>query len=159
MQILKIIKQWTPIFVILILVALFFITGLYKYLTLDAIRGNLHFLQQLVMNHLVLASIAFVLIYALSVSTPTPTPTILNIIAGTLFPLPVVILYVCCGETLGGLVLYKSTHSALGKWLTTRTPTKLKKIQQSLSENATALILGLRFLCIAPSWIMNMLCG
>ncbi len=85
MQFSKLLRQWTPLFVLLLGLVAFFYLGLYRYLTFNALQQHHEFLLQWTAQHYLLAVLAYILIYILAVAISVPGAVFLTLAGGFLF--------------------------------------------------------------------------
>lgn len=148
-------KRYIPIFIILILVLTFYISGLSKYITLESIKQHKLIFTNYVNEHDFLAPILFILCYIVLTTMAMPIDTLLMLIAGFLFPMPYALLYVIIGASTGATCLNLAAKTAFGDFLYSWTGPFIRKLEDGFKANAASYMLFLRLVPIFPFWLVN----
>lgn len=151
--------RWAPLVIIIVLCALFFLTGLNKELTPTYLQQHLHLILGLCESHPILAPCILTLAYIVIIIIPTPLPALINMLAGFLFPLPIAVFISVLAETLGGAVLLKIVHTSLGHWLQERQSGRINNLTEKIQRNSWNYISILRLSIIFPSSLINIAAG
>ena len=127
-----------------------------RHLTFDALRENRAWLATFVAEHRVLASIAYVLIYAAVVAMSLPGAAVLTIAGGFLFGTIIGGVHVVFAATTGAAILFVIARTALGEPLRARAGPFLRRTEAGFQENALAYLLVLRLIPLFPFFIVNL---
>lgn len=145
--------KFIPILLIIALILTVYFTKIYQKFSLDWIKQEHLLLKNYVELHPILSPLVFMVLYIVSVVLIIPDSTILTLLAGYLFPLPLAIVYVQVAETIGAYLFYLALKDALP-------PIKkqfLKKMSEKFRLYASSYLLFLRFSHILPFWLINSL--
>lgn len=153
------IQRWGMIIAIIILLVLFFATGLYHYVSLSALQQHHHALSQWTAQHRFWATLIFIAAYTLAVAVSIPGATILTIAGGFLFGIVGGSILVVISATVGALVPFVAARTALADILRRKAGRRLNKMEQGFRENAISYMLFLRLLPIFPFWLINVAAG
>ena len=145
-----------PIVVLVCLAIAAYALGLHKYLTLDALRDNRAALSAYVGGHKVLASLAYVGIYAVAVALSLPAGAVLTLAGGLLFGVPLGVALTVIGATLGATGLFLVARTAFGDALKARAGPFLAKMSDGFSKDAFNYLLFLRLVPAFPFWAVNL---
>ncbi len=148
-------KRFLPLFILLLLIAGIYLTGIHSYLTIDIVKERQADIRYFVDTHFVLASLSFVLIYIISTGLSLPIAGALSLIGGALFPMPLSTFYVVTGATLGSAILFFVARTAFGEILRRKAGPFLQKMEQGFKKNAWSYLLLLRFIPLFPFWLVN----
>lgn len=146
-----------PALIILCFVLYFFLTGKYKTLDFNLIKAQHVIWEQYVQDHPFLAGLYFILIHTISVILIIPISTLLTLIAGFLFPLPLAVAYTCFSETFGALIFFFIMRTAFFQFLSHRKKDYFIHLRESFYRYEISYLLFLRFSHILPFWLINLL--
>ncbi|QZA59129.1 TVP38/TMEM64 family protein [Candidatus Rhabdochlamydia porcellionis] len=153
-------RKWLPflpILIILFFVLYFFLTGKYKALDFNLIKSQHVIWEQYVQDYPILSGFCFILIHTISVILIIPASTLLTLIAGFLFPLPLAIAYTCFSETLGAVIFFFIMRTAFFQFLSHRKKAYFIHLRESFYRYEISYLLFLRFSHILPFWLINLL--
>ena len=145
-----------PVLVLLAGLVLFFALGFDRYFTLAALREHRAMLTYWVGQHLLLAVLAFVAIYAVSTTFSLPIGSLLTLTGGFLFGALLGTLAVVIGATIGATLVFLAAKTALGDLLRAKAGPGLQKMQQGFAANALSYLLFLRLVPAFPFWLVNL---
>ncbi len=154
------IRKWLPFLPILLILSFilyFFLTGRYKVLNFELIKSQHVIWEQYVQDHPILSGFCFILIHTISVILIVPASTLLTLIAGFLFPLPLAIAYTCFSETLGAIIFFFIMRTAFFQFLSHRKKAYFIHLRESFYRYEISYLLFLRFSHILPFWVINLL--
>lgn len=149
-----------PFAVLLIAILVFYLCGYNRLLTFEAIKHEHLKWQEYVRMHPALSALYFVLVYAISVLLVIPDATILTILAGFLFPLPLAIFYCMIAETIGATGFFLAARAAFPsidpfkKWVP-----HIQKWDVKFQQYEIWYLLFLRLSHLLPFWIVNLAAG
>src|SRR5689334_2443051 len=98
-------------------------------------------------------------IYLVSVVLVIPDSTILTLIAGFLFPLPLAIFYSCIAETIGATIFFLAARLAFMETLGRRKGYLMHEMQTKFQANQACYLLFFRFSHLLPFWLINLGAG
>lgn len=152
----KTFKRCLPLFILLVLMAIVYFTGLTRYLSYDYLKSVHDDLTRWVSQHAVISVVLFILVYTASTALSLPGGFLLSLVGGFLFPIPWSTLYVVVGATMGATFLFYAAKTALGDSLQKKAGPFLKKMEKGFQENAVSYLLFLRFVPLFPFWLVNL---
>jgi uncharacterized membrane protein YdjX (TVP38/TMEM64 family) len=152
-------KRAAPIAVIAIALGLFFALDLQRYFTLDNLRDNNEALRAWVAASPLLTLAIFVAVYAAAVAISFPGATILTVFGGFLFGLWPGVPAVVLAATIGAVVIFLASKTALGDVLTGRAGGLVKSMEQGFRENELSYMFVLRLVPVFPFWAINIAAG
>ncbi len=135
---------------------LIYLSGVYKYLSLETLRENHQALKAFTKDHFLLLSLLFVLTYIVTIALSIPVGMFLSLLGGYLFPQPLSLIYVVVGATTGASLLFLAAHTALKNILRKKARPFLKKMEKGFQKNAANYLLFLRFVPLLPFWAVNL---
>ena len=152
-------RRAAPIAVIAIALAVFFAFDLHHYFTLDALRENHEILRGWVASAPYLALAIFILVYAGAVAISFPGASILTVFGGFLFGLWPGVPAVVTAATIGAVIIFLASKTALGDVLTERAGGFVKKMEKGFRQNELNYMFVLRLVPIFPFWAINIAAG
>lgn len=139
----------------IIAIACIYFSGVYHYVSFVTLKYYHEALKSFVIDHFLLVSFLYILIYVIATALSFPGAFVLTIFGGYLFPQPLCTIYVVCSATIGATIVFLVTKTALGDSLKDKASPFLKKMEKGFKENGASYLLFLRFIPIFPFWIMN----
>jgi uncharacterized membrane protein YdjX (TVP38/TMEM64 family) len=150
------VRRLLPLAALPLAVAVVFAFDRDRYLTFAALRENRAALTSFVAANGVLASVAYVLIYATAVALSLPGGAVLTMAGGFLFGTVLGSVLVVLAATVGATLLFLIAKTALGDPLRARAGPFLKKMEAGFQENALPYLLVLRLIPLFPFFIVNL---
>jgi uncharacterized membrane protein YdjX (TVP38/TMEM64 family) len=135
---------------------LFFIFGLDDYVTFEALRENRGRLKAWVAAYPLLTPLAFGLVYMTAAAFSLPVALPLSLTAGFLFGLPLGLLVVVAGASLGAILVFLAARTAIGETLAARAGPALRRMEQGFRANSVSYMLFLRLFPFFPFWMVNL---
>lgn len=151
--------RFIPVLLIIGGMLALYLSGVTSKLNFHHLHAFALHLQELVSDHPVASNLAYFGFYIVSVCLVIPDSTILGLVGGFLFPIPLAMFYVLASETLGALLFYISVRLAFARWLEQKKYPRLQKIKQKLIEGQTSYLLFARFSHVIPFWLINLAAG
>ncbi len=148
-------KRLIPLGILVIAIAIFFLTGLNRQITFDAIALRYGALANWVAGEPVLAVLAVILAYALATALSFPAAWLLTVIAGLLLGWALASLAVTIGATLGACALYFATRLALAGFFRAKAGNVLNKMAEGFRRDAVSYMLFLRLAPVFPFTLIN----
>lgn len=129
--------------------------GLHRYLSLEAVAENRKTLAAYTADNLVLALLAFMVVYVLAVALSLPGATVLTVLGGLLFGWLVGGLAAIAAATLGAIAIFMVVKTSLGEGLAKKAGPFLSRISDGFSKDAFNYLLFLRLVPAFPFWLVN----
>jgi uncharacterized membrane protein YdjX (TVP38/TMEM64 family) len=149
-------KRVWPLLALALAIAAVFALDLDRYLTFATLRENREMLSALVASNMLLAALAFVVVYACAIALSVPGGGILTIAGGFMFGSILATILVVLAATLGATLVFLIAKTALGDPLRARAGPFLKRMEAGFQEDALNYLLVLRLIPIFPFWIVNL---
>lgn len=149
------IKKWIPLFIIIVLMAIAYFSGILRYFSFDTLKMHRQALVALVSAHWFLSSLLFILLYIVVAALSLPIGVFISLIGGFLFPQPYSTLYIVIGATIGASLIFLAARTALGDLLKKKAGGLLTKIETGFRENGVSYLLFLRLVPLFPFWLVN----
>ena len=149
------IKRWAPLTVLIVLLGLFLHFQLYHYLSFTSLKIHRSALLAWTEQHLMLAILGFMLMYIIGVASSMPGAFFLTFVGGFLFGPWLGTLSVIISATLGATLVYLAVKLALRDWVTKRSAKWLKSMEKGFKDNALSYLLFLRLVPIFPFFLVN----
>jgi uncharacterized membrane protein YdjX (TVP38/TMEM64 family) len=109
-----------------------------------------------VLQHPVLASGAFVAVYAAAVAISIPQGVVLTIAGGLLFGTAIGGALAVTGAWIGAVLLFLAARTTLGALLAARAAPYLDRVRPGLQRDGFSYLLAIRLLPIMPFWLVNL---
>jgi len=152
----KVIKRFLPITIILVGLAVIYLTGAYKYLSFETLKANHKLLKIFIENHPFFVPLLFILSYIIFTAISVPGGIFLSLLGGYLFPQPLSTIYVVFSATCGATLIFLAARTALGDTLKKKAGPFLRKMETGFQKNAANYLLFLRLVPLFPFWIVNL---
>ncbi len=149
-------KRTWPLLALALAIVAVFALDLNRYLTFAALHEHREALAGLVADNVLLAALAFVVVYALAIALSVPGGAILTIAGGFMFGSILATLLVVFAATLGAAIVFLIAKTALGDPLRARAGPFLKRMEAGFQEDALNYLLVLRLIPLFPFWIVNL---
>ena len=147
--------RFAPLVLIVLAFAAFFLLGLDRYLSFDALRENRQWLVDTVAEHHLLSALVFIALYAAAVAVSLPGASLLTLVGGFLFGAIVGTAYVVLAATLGAVGIFLAARTAFSDILRAKAGPWLSKLQAGFHENELSYLLFLRLVPAFPFFIVN----
>jgi len=151
----KNIKRLIPFVVLILMIVLVYVTNVHEIFTLDWLRKKERILANYVQFHPILSVLIYMGFYIFSVCLIIPDSTILTLLAGLVFPLPLAITYAVLSETIGATIFFWIFQSAFGSSFLKRERPFVSKLRKRFKKNAMSYLLFLRLSHVVPFWLTN----
>ena len=148
-------RRLLPLAILLALVGLVWLTGLHRYVSLEALKTNYVALRDFVAARPLLAPLAFVGTYALVVALSVPGAIVFSLAGGLLFGTWLGTLLVVTGATLGAVAVFLVARTSLGEPLRRRAGPRLERMAAGFQEDAWSYMFFLRLVPVFPFWLVN----
>jgi len=148
-------RRFLPLACLIAAVAMAYMAGLHKYISLNAVAEHREFLAASVGNNLVLAIFVYCLIYAVSTALSLPGGALLTIAGGFLFGWLIAGVATVFSATTGATLVFLIAKSSLGDFLTQRAGPFVKKLADGFNTDAFNYLMFLRLVPVFPFWLIN----
>ncbi len=142
-----------------VLVTLFFLFDLGRYLTLETLKANHQALVTFYAGHTVLTVIGFMLIYIGQTALSLPGAAILSLAAGALFGSVLGTVYANIAATIGATIAFLITRYLLRDAVLKTFGDKLEGINRELESRGFNYLLFLRLVPVFPFFLINLAAG
>lgn len=149
-------RRLLPVLILAAGCALFFILGLDRYLSFEALERHKDWLQAQVVENAVLSGAAFTVTYALVAAFSIPGGAVLTILGGFLFGTVLGTAYAVTGASVGSVAVFLAARTALGDTLRRKAGGAVKRMREGFQEHAFSYLLVLRLIPIFPFWLVNL---
>ena len=107
--------------------------------------------------HPVVTPMIFISIFITLTALSTPGTTVLSILGGFFFGIPLSTLYVVIGATIGATLLFLATRTFFRGFIIKMAYPFVTKMELGFKKNTTRYLLFLRLLPIFPFWVVNLI--
>lgn len=149
-------KRLVPLVLLALIVVLFLLFDLQRYISLEALRDHREQLQLLVANHYLIAALLYIAAYIVTVALSLPVGAVMTVSGGFLFGTLAGGLYTVVGATLGAAALFLAAKSSIGDYLLARAGDGVKRMQAGFAENAMSYMFVLRLVPLFPFFLVNL---
>ncbi len=152
----RFILRFFPLFLILLGIAIFYFSGIYKYINFDSLKDNHAKIEAFLARHPISVPLLYILTYIVFTALSVPGGLVLSLLGGYLFPQPLSTIYVVFSATCGATLIFLAARTALGDSLRKRAGPFLTKMEGGFKKNAASYMLFLRFVPLFPFWAVNL---
>lgn len=149
-------KRYLPLVVLAALIAIAYATGVYKYLSLDALKENRAALLTFVEQNKVLAGLTHIAVYATVTALSLPAAAVLTLAGGLLFGVPLGATLTVIGATIGATILFLVARTAFGEALRERAGPFVARMSEGFQKDAFNYLLFLRLVPAFPFFAVNL---
>ena len=142
--------------VVLVVLALIFLSGASDYLSLAALSINRIRLLDFVQSHTLAAILAFIAVYIAAVAFSIPGAIWLTIAGGFVFGPLAGTCYIIIAATIGATIVFLLARYALGDVLRAKAGPALRKMEDGFREDALSYLLVLRLVPLFPFFLVNL---
>ncbi|MEM1396745.1 MAG: TVP38/TMEM64 family protein [Pseudomonadota bacterium] len=148
-------SRFLPLALIIAGAVAVYASGLYRYLSLDALRDNYGALTSLVADNFPLALAGFMGIYILAVALSLPGASLMTIVGGLMFGTAIGTGAVVLSATIGALIVFIAARTAFGDVLRRQASGFLSRMEEGFRKNAFSYLLLLRVIPAFPFFVVN----
>ena len=149
-------QRLLPLGLIIIAIAVVYLTGTHEYLSFEALAENREELAEFVSENKILAVTIYMALYAIAVALSLPGGAVLTITGGFLFGLVVGTISTVISATIGAIAIFLAARTALGNSLKHKVGPWMGKLEDGFRDNALSYMLVLRLVPIFPFWLVNL---
>lgn len=150
------VAKWLPIGLIAAAAASFFIFGLHRHLSFEALRESRGALIAWVDLHPIAAPLLYIATYVLVTVCSLPGALVMTLTGGFLFGTLMGGIYTVLGATIGAVLLFLAARTAFADLLRARASGALAKLEAGFRKDAFNYLLVLRLVPIFPFFIVNL---
>jgi pyruvate/2-oxoglutarate dehydrogenase complex dihydrolipoamide dehydrogenase (E3) component/uncharacterized membrane protein YdjX (TVP38/TMEM64 family) len=144
---------------IAILVALFFVAGGQRYLTLEELRARHADLQQYYAAHPWRTALGYFLVYVAVTGLSLPGATVLTLFGGGVFGLAWGTLIVSFASSIGATVAFLVSRFLLRDWVQARYRERLRGVNEGVAKDGAFYLFALRLVPAFPFFLINLAMG
>lgn len=148
-------RRLMPVAVLAGLFAAFFLSGLDRYVSLEALQVHRTVLQEFVAAHAVAAVLIYMTVYAVMVAASLPGATIFTVTGGLLFGSLLGTAYTVVAATVGATIIFLIARSAFGDVLRQKAGGRVERLLDGFRDNAFNYLLVLRLVPLFPFFVVN----
>jgi uncharacterized membrane protein YdjX (TVP38/TMEM64 family)/Fe-S oxidoreductase len=141
------------------LVAVFFATGMHRYVTLENIKEQQASLQDLYGRKPFVVIAAFLAVYIPMVVLNLPGALVMGLAAGALFGTLAGTVIVSFASSIGATLACMLSRYMLRDWVQRRFGDKLKRVNAGISEEGAFYLFALRLMPVIPFFMINLVMG
>ncbi|MBF0469256.1 MAG: VTT domain-containing protein, partial [Desulfamplus sp.] len=153
------ILKLATVILITVSTAIFFMTGMHKYLTLEFIKTSQAGFQQVYANHPLMVITLFVAFYITAIALNLPGATVLGLAAGALFGTVTGTVIISFASSIGATLACMLSRYLLQEWVQKKFEARLKKINEGIKKEGAFYLFSIRLIPIFPFFIINMVMG
>ena len=148
-------RLW-PLAVIVCGIGAFFAFGLHSYVTFDSLKQNREWLLLQVSENQLVATVAFIAVYAAIAGFSLPGAAVTSISGGFLFGLWFGTAWNVTGATIGATLLFLAARTVFADVLKKKAGPWLGKVEAEFNKNAFSYLLFLRLVPVFPFFAVNL---
>jgi uncharacterized membrane protein YdjX (TVP38/TMEM64 family) len=145
--------------VILVGTSIFYFFEIGDFLSLERLKDNQGLLELFYQSNRLTVMVCFVALFLVIGLFLLPGATLLSVLSGAVFGLPLGPLLVSLGSTLGAMLAFYVARYILKNWAEERFGERLHPIQEVLCKNDIHYMLFLRLVPFAPFFLVNIAMG
>lgn len=153
--VLKHIRRYAPLALLLALMALIYTQGWHTQISLETLQDQKAQLQTFAAAKPISTAAIFVALYITAIALSLPVATLLTLTGGFLFGIALGTILVVFSATTGASILFLIARSAIGEPLRQRAGDLYTKIEKNMQDNATFYMLFMRLAPIFPFFLVN----
>lgn len=125
----------------------------------DTILQLRHQFKTWILQMPVLAAIVFLMLYSLIVATPAPSLTVMTLMGGFLFGIPIGFLLSISGAVIAATISFLLSRHYIGSWVMRKYPAAWRKFENAFENHQIRYLITVRFLLGPPYFLINLLAG
>ncbi|MEM9221987.1 MAG: TVP38/TMEM64 family protein [Pseudomonadota bacterium] len=144
-----------PIAAIVGVVVVLYLVGAAKYFSLSFIVREHESLAALVGQNIILATIAYVVVYVVAVAVSFPGASLLTIVGGIVFGTILGTILTVLAATAGATLIFLAAKTSVGAFLRTKASGFAERFAKGFEENAFSYLFLIRLMPVFPFWLVN----
>ncbi|WP_424982248.1 TVP38/TMEM64 family protein [Maritalea sp. S77] len=153
------VKRWLPVALLLIIIAILYFTGSYKWLSIEALVQNYSAMVQFVTDYLLVAVLIYMVFYAAAVALSFPAAWVLTVSGGLLFGWWIAGLATIFAATLGASILFFIAKTSLGEHMRENAKGYIQKMRDGFQKDSVSYMFFLRLTPVFPFTLVNIVPG
>jgi uncharacterized membrane protein YdjX (TVP38/TMEM64 family) len=153
------VKKISIVILLAVLVSLFMIFDLQKYLTLSYLKASQERFADLYADHRLLVLGAYFLAYVLMAALSLPGAAVMTIAGGALFGFWTGLVLVSFASTIGATLACLVSRFLLRDWVQGRFGERLIAVNQGIEREGSFYLFTLRLIPIFPFFVINLVMG
>ncbi|MGM0540284.1 MAG: TVP38/TMEM64 family protein [Thermodesulfobacteriota bacterium] len=149
-------KKLALVGVIALLVILFFVFGLHKYLTLSYVQQSRETFQALYAEHTVLVLLSFFIFYIVVVAVNLPGAAVMSLAAGALFGFWVGLFLVSFASSIGATLACMVARYLLRDWTQAKLGSWYDKVNAGIEKEGAFYLFTMRLIPAIPFFVINL---
>ncbi len=149
-------RTWGPLIAIVALMGLVFAMGWHEYLSLEQLGRNYATLDGFISENLLVAILAYALLYIVVVALSLPGALALTLAGGLLFGWQIGGPVTVVAATIGATIIFLVAKTSLGETLAAKAGPSINKLREGFQENALSYLLFLRLVPAFPFFVVNL---
>jgi uncharacterized membrane protein YdjX (TVP38/TMEM64 family) len=149
------IRKWGALVAIAALLMIGYWLGVFEHFGLSSFIENRQALGDFVEANFVLASLAFILVYASLVAISFPGASFLTIASGFFFGGILGGSFAVIGATIGAVIIFTIARSSFGEFLKEKAGPFVNKMVEGFKRDSFQYLLTLRLVPVFPFWVLN----
>jgi len=145
--------------IVVVLISLFFVFDLGRYLTLESLKANRDALTAFYQKNRFVMAGAFIAIYIIQTALSLPGAAVLSLAAGAIFGTVMGTLYVNIGATVGAIMAFLVARYLFHDVIQSKFGARLEKINKELEARGFNYLLFLRLVPVFPFFLINLGAG
>ncbi|MCX6990194.1 MAG: VTT domain-containing protein [Chlamydiae bacterium] len=151
-------EKYLPLGLLLLFVLLVVLFNVKSPLTFENLKGRYAELMALETANPLLFTLYLFAIYVISICLVIPDSTLISLLAGTVYPFPIAVLFISISETVGALCFYFIVKYAFKEYFAKKEAHIVHgKIGKDFREHEIYYLLFLRFSHLLPFWVINVI--
>ncbi|HEX6065549.1 MAG TPA: FAD-dependent oxidoreductase, partial [Longimicrobiales bacterium] len=144
---------------IAVLVVMFFVLDLGRYLSLDYFSSQQAALRSYVASHPLQSALVFFLVYVGVTGLSLPGAALMTLVAGALFGLLWGIIIVSFASSLGATLAFLASRFLFRDWVQRKFGEKLKPVNDGVAREGAFYLFALRLVPAFPFFVINLVMG
>jgi uncharacterized membrane protein YdjX (TVP38/TMEM64 family) len=145
--------------IVVVLISLFFVFDLGRFLTLESLRTNRDALTTFYQKNRFITAGAFIALYIIQTALSLPGAAVLSLAAGAIFGVAMGTLYVNIGATTGATLAFLAARYLFHGMIQSKFGPRLEKINRELETRGINYLLFLRLVPLFPFFLINLGAG
>ncbi|TDQ64249.1 putative membrane protein YdjX (TVP38/TMEM64 family) [Maritalea mobilis] len=155
----SLIKRWLPLALLVLVIAGLYLSGAYKWLSIEALVQNYTAMSQFVVDNLVVAILLYMVFYAAAVAVSFPAAWVLTVAGGLLFGWWLGGLATIFAATIGASILFFIAKTSLGEHMRKNAKGYVQRMRDGFQKDSVSYMLFLRLTPVFPFTLVNIVPG
>ena len=155
-------RNWLRGLLLIILLAsfaAFYAFGLHEYFSFEHVRNNVTSLRADVADNILIAAVAFFVLYTAITALSLPVAVMLTLLAGALFDFWLGASVVLVAASAGATLAFLCSRFVFRDWVQSRLGTRLEAFNRGVESDGAFYLFSLRLVPLFPFWLINLAMG